>query len=341
MTGACDPISGLRAPAAELPPEEPPPEEPEIVRHDPFAYMRGAAWMNRKLSPSGRAAAFLRRELKAFPVIEGRDPNGADLDAIVKRTVDYMVPIFKRERATDIAYDELEKRRQRRLAPANSPELAAPAAGAGDAKSPGRVRDFTTDGADMEAVDLPSGRAIAPNVEPPSNSPEFISALQQWKGRRVVLPNGKPVVDDTSPTGHLMSPFADLGNVAAAGRQAGARFRALLALDPAGTRAFEYAYEAVKATLGQGGDFDYQRRINKDDPSGFTQLRQFRNVSNVNVGLYMQQMGVPRWMALEIAGRYARRYSSNAKSDQPYGLDPQTREFIELGYKIGSQGHFD
>lgn len=30
--------------------------EPPIVRHDPFAYMRGAPWMNCKLSPSGRAA---------------------------------------------------------------------------------------------------------------------------------------------------------------------------------------------------------------------------------------------------------------------------------------------
>ena len=28
--------------------------EPPIVRHDPFAHMRGAPWMNRKLSPSGR-----------------------------------------------------------------------------------------------------------------------------------------------------------------------------------------------------------------------------------------------------------------------------------------------
>lgn len=65
--------------------------------NDPFAPMCGAPWMNRRLSPSGRAAAFLRRELEDFPAIEGRDPNRADLDAIVKRTVDTMVPIFRRE----------------------------------------------------------------------------------------------------------------------------------------------------------------------------------------------------------------------------------------------------
>ena len=69
--------------------------------NDSFAYMRGAPWMNRKLSLPGRAAAFLRRELEDFPAIEGRDPNHADLDAIVKRTVDYMMPIFRRERAME------------------------------------------------------------------------------------------------------------------------------------------------------------------------------------------------------------------------------------------------
>lgn len=98
-------------PAEESPTPESLAEEPPIVRHDPFAYMRGAPWMDRRLSPSGRAAYLLRRELEAFPVIEGRDPNHADLDAIVKRTVDYIAPILKREQATDAVYDELEKRR--------------------------------------------------------------------------------------------------------------------------------------------------------------------------------------------------------------------------------------
>lgn len=119
-------------PPAE-PPSEEPLDEPPIERHDPFAHMRGAPWMNRKLTPSGRAAAFLRRELEDFPAIEGRDPNQADLDAIVKRTVDNMVPILRREQATDTAYDELEKRRQNihlagwpGKAPRVDPRLAPP-----------------------------------------------------------------------------------------------------------------------------------------------------------------------------------------------------------------------
>ena len=98
-------------PPEELPPAETPLQEPPLQRHDPFAPMRGAPWMNRRLTPSGRAAAFLRRELEDFTAIEGREPNHADLDEIVKRTVDTMVPIFKREQATDFAYDELETRR--------------------------------------------------------------------------------------------------------------------------------------------------------------------------------------------------------------------------------------
>ncbi|MDP2333214.1 MAG: hypothetical protein Q8M19_21230 [Reyranella sp.] len=103
--------------------------EPPIERHDPFAWMRNAPWMNRRLSPSGRAAILLRRDLEAFPVIEGRDPNHADLDAIVKRTVDYIVPIIRREQATDIVYEELGKRREERMAKARAASLALPAAG--------------------------------------------------------------------------------------------------------------------------------------------------------------------------------------------------------------------
>lgn len=125
--------AAIEAPGAGVPSVEPraappPVEEPPIVRHDPFAYMRGAPWMDRRLSPSGRAAYLLRRELEAFPVIEGRDPNHADLDAIVKRTVDYIAPILKREQATDAAYDELERQRQERNAKARATTMAPPVA---------------------------------------------------------------------------------------------------------------------------------------------------------------------------------------------------------------------
>jgi hypothetical protein len=127
--------SAEEPPAAESPEPPPvgelPPSEPPIVRHDPFAHIRTAPWMNRALDASGRAAAFLRRLLQDFAAIEGRQPNRADLDDIVKRTTDYMIPIFKRERATDAAYDELEKRRAARLRTAQALSTTAPAAAGG------------------------------------------------------------------------------------------------------------------------------------------------------------------------------------------------------------------
>ncbi|MBS0219451.1 MAG: hypothetical protein JSR91_01795 [Proteobacteria bacterium] len=87
--------------------------------------------------------------------------------------------------------------------------------------------------------------------------------------------------------------------------------------------------------------FDYQRRAYPFGKDGFTQLPQFRDVSNFNVGLISQQAGVPLWYTLMRAGEYARARSNNYKPDQRYGLDPQTREFIELGYRVGASRVYD
>lgn len=152
--------------------------------------------------------------------------------------------------------------------------------------------------------------------------------------------------DPHSPTGSLMSPVDDLSRVARAGRAARkAGLAGLLdTLRPGETEsslaAFENVYEQTRAAIGQGGEFDYQRKAAVGEKSGFVQLRQFRNVSNFNVGLFMQQEGAPLKLALEIAGWYARSNSSNYRPGQPYGLDPQTRELIEQGYKVGERGVF-
>lgn len=150
---AVEPSDETAPPAQVLLPEPPPVEEPPIEWHDPFAYMRKAPWMDRRLSASGRAAALLRRDLKAFPVIEGRDPNHADLDAIVKRTVDYIVPIIRREQATDFVYEELEKRRADRIAKAHAASLALSAAG--------EVAKATARGATSLLARVPAG-VVAP-----------------------------------------------------------------------------------------------------------------------------------------------------------------------------------
>jgi hypothetical protein len=44
---------------------------------------------------------------------------------------------------------------------------------------------------------------------------------------------------------------------------------------------------------------------------------------------------------LKIAGDYARQNSSNYYPNEPYGLDPQTRKYIEKGYEIGKEGLFN
>jgi hypothetical protein len=158
-------------------------------------------------------------------------------------------------------------------------------------------------------------------------------------GNTVVLPNGSAVPDRYSPSGKLMSPVADLSNVAEAGRNAGNTYRVLRshpATFEAGTmlNAAHFGF-----SLGHGGDFDYQRGPG-NSITGFVQRPQFRNVSNVNVGLFGQQAGLSLDDVLRQAGEFARLKSLNATPADPYGLDPRTREFIELGHRIGASNVF-
>src|SRR6185312_727728 len=110
---------------------------------------------------------------------------------------------------------------------------------------------------------------------------------------------------------------------------------------PAGAK--ERGKELVKEYLAQGGIFDYQRRRSEYGKDGFTQLRQFRSISNINVGLLAQQTGFLPTVeqVLKIAGDYAREHSSNYYPNEPYGLDPETRKYIEIGYDIGKNNQFE
>jgi hypothetical protein len=138
-----------------------------------------------------------------------------------------------------------------------------------------------------------------------------------------------------------MAPFNDLASVAAAGREIGKEVQARLAVTLSFERAEELGKELVKKYLGQGGIFDYQRRHYEHGKDGFTQLRQFRNIANINVGLLCQQAGLPKERVLTIAGDYARENSSNYYPYEPYGLDPETRKYIEIGFEIGRKGLFN
>lgn len=81
-----------------------------------------------------------------------------------------------------------------------------------------------------------------------------------------------------------------------------------------------------------------ETREAKYGKDGFVQLRQFRNISNINVGLFAQKLGLPLWVTLKIAGEYASKNSSNAKPGQPFNLDPQTMDHIVTGYHLGDDG---
>ncbi|MSP75812.1 MAG: hypothetical protein EXR12_06720 [Rhodospirillaceae bacterium] len=328
--GDAPPAQGPHAEA--LPPVEPPAEEPPIERHDPFAYMRKAPWMDRRLSASGRAAVLLRRDLKAFPAVEGRDPNHADLDAIVKRTADYIVPIIRREQATDYVYEELEKRREARIALKRKATLTA---------SPNLDPNIVLVGgpqAGENAIEVAQAPALPPRVESPSAE----TIAKSREGTPVILPNGKTVPNEYSRTRVLMSPFEDLKGVAEAGRETLKSLVANWLNDPLKVEeVFKSAVELTRKELGQGGRLDYQRLWIPDDSApDYLQLPQFRDVSNFNVGLFTQQAWVPLETTLMIAGEYAKRHSSNYMADQRYGLDPRTRQWIERGYKIGKTGMF-
>lgn len=139
-----------------------------------------------------------------------------------------------------------------------------------------------------------------------------------------------------------MSPYADAGNVAERGRRTGTAYFGMLNDPAASGSAGVYLIGQLAVDLGHGGRFDYQRQGTPilGDLTGWRQSRQFRDVANFNVGLYMQQAGFTLNETLSIAGTFASLRSDNKKSDQPYGLDAQTAEFIKIGYEAGAKGMF-
>jgi hypothetical protein len=175
-----------------------------------------------------------------------------------------------------------------------------------------------------------------PAPKPPGNVGRASNSSEQ--GVAVLLPNGLTVPDAYSVTGHMMSPVIDLAPVAAAGRRTGQMYQTMLSSPEGSGGALPYLATTVLTNIGQGGVYDYQRQGNH--LTGFAQLRQYRDVSNFNVGLFCQQAGLPLEEVLGAAGRYARIFSGNAKPDQPYGLDSRTADFIKSGYAVGQSGVF-
>jgi hypothetical protein len=204
-----------------------------------------------------------------------------------------------------------------------------------------QIAQATPDGGPQ--IDTPR-RGIAPPTEPPFHDPDLEKSFQEFPGEELLLSNGKWVVDPNSPTGYVMTPFNDLKDVAAAARRAKAEHpnwdlsRVQILTD----KKVRDELEAVlRGNLGHGGTFDYQRRHYPPGKDGLTQLRQFRSISNINVGLFCQQLGLSLGQTLELAGYYAFKNASNRNLLRPYFLDADTQKYIEEGYKIGEKKQFE
>jgi len=142
----------------------------------------------------------------------------------------------------------------------------------------------------------------------------------------------------------------NLDQVAAAGRQAGEAYREQLVTPEGEAGALGvFALNAIR-DVAAGGRFDYQRKGNQ--PGGlaaellhgpraleFTQLRQFRPISNINVGLWGQQAGLTLDETLKLADIWS-TLIGRTNPNSPSNLYSKTELYIREGYRIGQQGLF-
>lgn len=173
-----------------------PPREP----FDPYAGSRHMPWMDRSLSPSVRAARMMRPELKSFAVIEGREANGADLDAMSGRISADMIEIFRREWAADVVNEWLEEKDAAREGRPVDPSIGPKAQPIGGDPRDTSSRVFVAEPEDIDWVmerlsrssrrrqvrPRPPGARRFPPPPPPIALPE--STPQQQPGGSLMTP---------------------------------------------------------------------------------------------------------------------------------------------------------
>ena len=287
--------------------------DPAFERHRLGRLFLGDGLRNANVDPNGEEARTARQQLDrllgAFESVEGKPATMADIRGLVD----------------DVAGDVLPRGE-------SDPNIVRTSGG-----EPVEPNGNTQIAQQQEPAK--AGQETAPPTKSVLGSSKLQAAttnLATDPGKRVVLPNGLNVPSSEDPkTEFLMSPVGDLSAVAAAGWEAGRDIRVSL-FEAIGT-----ARKLLRRDLAQGGRFDYQRLWSPDDDApGYLQLRQFRDVSNFNVGLYMQQAGIPLWATLLVAGEYAEEHSSNYMPNEPYGLDPRVKRWIERGYEAGETSGF-
>ena len=207
-----------------------------------------------------------------------------------------------------------------------------PISKADPAAEPSDPMQKTSGGTDFSP--LGSAQAQTPQSQKPATSLK----IDPSPGEAVALPDGSTIPDQKSSTGKLMSPEADLSSVAAAGRQVGSTYRAMLTSPEGAAAAFPYLVTQLGLNVAQWGNFDYQRQGNVI--TGGTHLPQFVHVSNFNVGLFCQQAGLSLDDTLQFAGTYACWRSNNSDTSKPHCLNADQFEYITAGYKAGQSGMF-
>ena len=165
------------------------------------------------------------------------------------------------------------------------------------------------------------------------------SDQEYGSGTDVVLPDGSFLEDSQSPSGHMRAPIGDSTAVARAGRSARDQYKSMLLFPETAISATGYLLLTLGMNVGQGGDFDYQRRGNR--LIGFRQFHQYWHVSNFNVGLFAQQGGLTVEEALKTAGLFARLFSNNVDPSLPYSLNPDVADYIRKGFAAGESGVFE
>jgi hypothetical protein len=214
-----------------------------------------------------------------------------------------------------------------RYVPANPTNQAEPAS------EPSDPLQKASGGTDFSPIG--SAQAQTPQPQQPGTSLK----IDPSPGEAVALPDGSTIPDQKSSTGKLMSPKADLSEVAAAGRQVGSTYRAMLTNPEGAAAAFPYLVTQLGLNVAQWGNFDYQRQGNAI--TGGIHLPKFVHVSNFNVGLFCQQAGLSLDDTLQFAGTYACLRSKNSDPNRPHCLNAEQLEYITAGYKTGQSGIFD
>ncbi len=279
--------------------------DPDFERHLLGRLFLGEGLRAANVDPDGEEARTARQQLDtllgAFEPVEGKPPTMADIRGLV----DDVLPRLN-----------------------GDPNIVR-VGGGGD--QPVGANGNTEIVQPQEPAKAPRG--IAPPTEPTPGSPEFRAALETV-GEVVRLPDGTAIPDKNSPTGYVMSPNTDLARVAADGRRIGEQYASMRSnSDPTADLKLMISLGAL---VGHAGAYDYQRKGSLF--TGYTQLRHFRNISNINVGLIGQQAGLALHELLTISGTFADWLSSNSDPADEYKLSAQTRFYIEEGYRIGSSG---